>query len=113
MLAADRGGWRGAVGGEHFGRPPRARRGDGTVQTSYDPMVDPVFSLVRHARCAQFDSMLTAGEIAAGVDIRDAKANTPLIVAAQNGHKRMCKLVLKHGADVDAQNQQVRRRRRG
>ena len=47
-------------------------------------------------------SLLVNREIDA--DLRDAKGNTLLLVACQNGHKRIVKLVLREGADVNATN---------
>jgi ankyrin repeat protein len=41
-----------------------------------------------------------------GIETRDAHGNTPLMVAAQNGHKRLCKLTLKFGAEPNAGNHQ-------
>ena len=38
------------------------------------------------------------------VELRDEHGNTPLIVAVQQGHKRMAKLLLAAEADVNAQN---------
>ena len=40
------------------------------------------------------------------MDVRDRHGNTPLLVAAQNGHKRLVKMFLRAGADVNATNHQ-------
>ena len=61
-----------------------------------------VFSLARHDRYDALKSLLVNREIDA--DLRDAKGNTLLLVACQNGHKRIVKLVLREGADVNATN---------
>ena len=58
-----------------------------------------VFSLARHDRYDALKSLLVNREIDA--DLRDAKGNTLLLVACQNGHKRIVKLVLREGADAD------------
>lgn len=38
------------------------------------------------------------------VDCRDEYDNTPLIIAAQNNKKRLCKLFLRARADINAVN---------
>jgi hypothetical protein len=62
------------------------------------------FSMVRHNKVAEVEDQLNRGF---PIDARDAHGNTPLMVAAQNGHKRLCKLTLKFGADSNATNHQV------
>ena len=62
-----------------------------------------VFSLTRHNRYDELKRLLAA-DASFDVDVRDAKGNTLLLVACQNGLKRIAKLMLKHGADVNAQN---------
>ena len=38
------------------------------------------------------------------MDGRDQFGNTPLIIACQNGHARLVKALLRHGAVIDAAN---------
>ena len=40
----------------------------------------------------------------APVDMADEDGNTLLIVAAQNGQKRIAKFLLRNGADIDGEN---------
>ena len=62
-----------------------------------------VFSRCRHNRYGDVERALKQGGegVAAA---RDAHGNTLLHVAAQNGLKRIAKLLLRHGAALDAQN---------
>jgi hypothetical protein len=60
-----------------------------------------VYSLCRHNKYREIESLLEKG---APVDATDEFGNTPLIIAAQNGYKRMTKLLLRHDADINAQN---------
>ena len=56
-------------------------------------------------RSGQYDrvaALLDAGQLAPGAC--DAAGNTLLHVAAQNGNKRIAKLALRRGADINAQN---------
>ena len=74
-----------------------------TVPSQLPAGVD-VFSLARHNRYDALKAMLTSREVDVGV--RDAKGNTLLLVACQNGLRRIAKLVLREGADIDAVNKQ-------
>jgi RNA polymerase primary sigma factor len=38
------------------------------------------------------------------VECRDSAGRTPLIIAAQKGHQRLCALLLRYGADIDARD---------
>jgi hypothetical protein len=60
-----------------------------------------IYSLCRHNKYREIESLLEKG---APVDATDEFGNTPLVIAAQNGYKRMTKLLLRHGADINAQN---------
>ena len=60
-----------------------------------------LFSRARHGHYA---SVLEALQKGFPVDTRDAKGNTLLLVASQNGQKRISKLCLRQGADINAQN---------
>ena len=62
------------------------------------------FSLIRHNKVPEVEDQLNKGF---PIDARDAHGNTPLMVAAQNGHKRLCKLTLKFGAEPNSTNHQV------
>lgn len=60
-----------------------------------------VFSWVRHKKIPELTSYLS--ECSAD-SVVDSAGNTPLIVACQNGHFGVCKLLLSHGADLNASN---------
>ncbi|KAJ1480793.1 ankyrin repeat-containing domain protein, partial [Baffinella frigidus] len=59
------------------------------------------FSLVRHNKVTEVDGMLAGGF---PIDKRDGFGNTCLMVAAQNGHKRIVKMALKYQADPNSTN---------
>jgi ankyrin repeat protein len=63
--------------------------------------VQDIFSLARHNRIREVTALLDRG---IPVDIQDKFGNTILIVASQNGLKRMAKLALRRGCDIDARN---------
>jgi len=63
--------------------------------------VRDVFSLARHNRIDDVGELLDRGM---PVDVADAHGNTILIIACQNGLKRMAKLALRRGCDMDARN---------
>jgi hypothetical protein len=62
----------------------------------------PVFTLVRHNRYKDLEAMVVAGEV--DVQTTDRMGNSLLMVAAQNGHKRICKLCLRYGANINRKN---------
>ena len=70
--------------------------------TMVDYLLQDAFSMVRHNRFKQLNSFIDKHEIE--VNERDEKGNTMLCVACQNGHKRMAKIVLRRGADINVQN---------
>ena len=61
-----------------------------------------VFSFARHNRTKDLERLLDSTGIPANV--RDRHGNTILIVACQNGLKRIAKLALRRGADINARN---------
>lgn len=60
-----------------------------------------LFRCCRHGHHTEVERLLSLG---LGVDTLDKFGNTPLIVAAQNGNKRICKLLLRAGALLNTQN---------
>ncbi len=60
-----------------------------------------IFSRVRHGH---YDDILNALQKGFSVDTRDNQGNTILLVASQNGYRRIAKLCLRYGADINAQN---------
>lgn len=61
-----------------------------------------VFSFARHNRSKDLERLLDSTGIPANV--RDSFGNTILIVACQNGLKRVAKVALRRGADINARN---------
>ena len=60
------------------------------------------FAKVRHDRREEVTELLMRGLV--DVDARDAHGNTLLAAACQGGLKRMCKVLLRQGADINSQN---------
>lgn len=63
---------------------------------------EKLFSLARHGRVESLAERVDAEGVP--IDARDRHGNTLLIVAGQNGLKRVAKACLRRGADVNAQN---------
>eukprot|EP01035_Chromulina_nebulosa_P016927 gene16927-22418_t len=63
--------------------------------------IELIFRHARHGRVSDVEIMLNGG---VPVDVRDEFGNTLLITAGQNGNKRVAKLLLKRGADINARN---------
>jgi len=63
--------------------------------------VESIFSKGRNNRYEEVEEALTSGFSA---DARDRFGNTMLMIACQNGLKRIAKLVLRHGASMNTGN---------
>eukprot|EP00440_Ansanella_granifera_P043344 gb/GFBE01046985.1/.p1 GENE.gb/GFBE01046985.1/~~gb/GFBE01046985.1/.p1 ORF type:complete len:320 (+),score=39.59 gb/GFBE01046985.1/:1-960(+) len=72
---------------------------DDDAEASLDPR--QVFSAARHGRHKEVEASLVAGF---NPDYADSFGNTLFHVACQNGNKRIAKLAIKYGGDMDAQN---------
>ena len=72
-------------------------------KTFTDTVVTEFFSKVRHNKVAECEELVNVGF---PMDARDRHGNTPLLVAAQNGHKRLVKLFLRAGANSNSTNHQ-------
>jgi hypothetical protein len=63
--------------------------------------VADIFLCARFNRLDQLEELFRVG---VPVNVRDSYGNTVLIVACQNGHKRVAKATLRRGADINAKN---------
>ena len=63
-----------------------------------------VCSLCRHAKFAEVEEMMNHPDWSLGMDYQDDAGNNLLHIAAQNGNKRMVKLCLRRGAELNGQN---------
>lgn len=63
--------------------------------------IEDVFSFARHGRIEEVDRMIEKGM---PVDVRDGFGNTLLIIACQNGNKRVAKQLLRRGANINTRN---------
>lgn len=60
-----------------------------------------IFSLARHGRYVELESLFLNG---IDPDSKDSFGNTILIIAAQNGNKRIAKMALRYGAQINMFN---------
>lgn len=63
--------------------------------------VEDIFSYARHGRVEGIERLLDRG---IPLNVRDEFGNTILLIACQNGNKRIAKAVLRRGADINARN---------
>ena len=63
--------------------------------------VEDLFSYCRHGRIVEIERHLDKG---IPIDVRDTYGNTLLIIACQNGNKRVAKLLLRRGANINGRN---------
>jgi hypothetical protein len=71
-------------------------------KAAQDQLGDLLFSKVRNQRYEEVEDLLVSGKISP--DVRDQYGNNILIVACQNGNKKMAKICLRFGANINAQN---------
>ena len=89
-----------ATGGETS--VPKWARTEVGLLSRTDPKTALLFSQCRHNRREQVAQTLRAEKLP--VDVRDGYDNTALMVACQNGLRKMAKLFVRMGADVNAIN---------
>lgn len=76
----------------------------GSQRTTIDDEEHRAVQLVswcRHNKCLELAEALSSG---VNVNFVDSVGNTPLLVACQNGHVNVVKLLLNHGADINCSN---------
>jgi hypothetical protein len=66
-----------------------------------EDLLQVLFRKIRHNKVADVEPLVQA---IGNVDERDEHGNSPLMVASQNGHKRISKLLLDIGASINVQN---------
>lgn len=78
---------------------PHRRRSEASLKELCHP--PHIFSAARHGRFAEVEDALCAGFSA---DYADSYGNTIFHIACQNGKKRVAKLVIKYGGNLNVQN---------
>ena len=66
-----------------------------------EDLLQVLFRKIRHNKVADVEPIVRA---IGNVDERDEHGNSPLMVACQNGHKRISKLLLDLGSGINVQN---------
>ncbi|CEG37236.1 Acyl-CoA-binding protein [Plasmopara halstedii] len=66
--------------------------------------LDTLFSLCRHGKYDEIELLLNSPDWSSGIDVTDVNGNTLLSIACQNNNKRIAKLCLRRGADINTQN---------
>ena len=66
-----------------------------------EDLLQVLFRKIRHNKVSDVEPIVQA---IGNVDERDEHGNSPLMVACQNGHKRISKLLLDIGASINVQN---------
>ena len=73
----------------------------GMLDHVHEMDVEDIFSYARHGRIADVERLLDKG---IPVDVRDVHGSTLLIIACQNGNKKVAKSVLRRGGDINSRN---------
>jgi hypothetical protein len=89
----------GGAGGEGRAKTPGGGEGE---EESADGPVARLMKLIRHNKQTEVETLLKDDRGA--LNWRDEHGNSALMVACQNGRKQIARLLIKNGADVNAQN---------
>jgi hypothetical protein len=65
---------------------------------------DKISSLIRHGKYIDVENLLNGADWNVPIDFQDLQGNTLVHIAAQNGSKRLIKLCMRRGANLNAQN---------
>lgn len=63
--------------------------------------IEDIFSYARHGRVGDIERLLDRG---IPINVRDSFGSTLLVIACQNGNKRVAKSVLRRGGDINSRN---------
>ena len=66
--------------------------------------LEMMMTFIRHGKYSEIESMLDNPEWTLPVDAKDTHGNTMFSIGCQNGNKRIGKLLLRRGADMDTTN---------
>eukprot|EP00644_Phytophthora_capsici_P003814 jgi/Phyca11/108789/e_gw1.15.793.1 len=84
---------------------PQVEKRDAVSQAVKEAdQLDTILSLCRHGKYDEVELLLNSPEWSIGIDAKDATGNTLLSVACQNNNKRIAKLCMRRGADINTQN---------
>lgn len=82
----------------------QAQRADVADKNKLAQDLEKLFSWARHGKYDEINDFIADPDCNYPIDTKDALGNTLLSVAAQNGNKRIAKLCLRRGADINTQN---------
>jgi len=80
------------------------RREKAQDEAKRDEEREKIFSLCRHGKYEEIEEYFQDPDTDFPIDTKDPLGNTLLSIAAQNGNKRIAKLCLRRGADINIQN---------
>ncbi|KAJ0402332.1 hypothetical protein ATCC90586_006528 [Pythium insidiosum] len=94
-----------ARGGATGGAPVQIEKKENVTQAVKEAQqLETVFSLCRHGKYDELEKMITSPDWTLPIDAKDVTGNTLLSIACQNNNKRIAKLCLRRGADINTQN---------
>ncbi|EEY54808.1 uncharacterized protein PITG_08363 [Phytophthora infestans T30-4] len=83
---------------------PELKRDAVSQAVKESEQLETLFSLCRHGKYDEVELLLNSPDWSLGIDAKDSTGNTLLSVACQNNNKRIAKLCLRRGADLNTQN---------
>jgi hypothetical protein len=81
-----------------------ALEAEASLQQQLLSTFEELASYVRHSKYREIEELMNSPDFTMPVDFQDDTGNTLLLIAAQNGVKRIAKLLLRRGASINKQN---------
>ena len=98
------GGGGGGGGGDRVKQQLADMKHQAAVENAEGQQLIELFSLCRHGKYAEIEDLFDDPTFLLPIDAKDDLGNTLLMLACQNGNKRIVKLCLRRGANINTQN---------
>ena len=94
----------GSGGGDRVKKQLADMKHQADMENAEGEQVTELFSLCRHGKYQEIEDLFDDPAFLLAIDTKDELGNTLLMLAAQNGNKRITKLCLRRGANINSQN---------
>jgi hypothetical protein len=81
-----------------------ALEAEASMQQQLAAAFEELASFTRHSKYREMEEEMNSPDFNLPIDFQDDAGNTLLLIAAQNGNKRIAKLLLRRGASINKQN---------
>mmetsp|Transcript_15557 Transcript_15557/g.20184 ORF Transcript_15557/g.20184 Transcript_15557/m.20184 type:complete len:140 (+) Transcript_15557:322-741(+) len=82
----------------------QALEAESSMQQQLLVIFEELSSFTRHGKYKEIEEEMNSPDFNLPIDFQDDAGNSLLLIAAQNGNKRIAKLLLRRGASINKQN---------